>query len=1088
MKKHYALLPMLLGLSVYSFSEVISGKPLSSVERIDFELTQNIIRGKIKNSNGEGVAGASVRNLTSSVISQSNEQGDFEIAASLGNQLRITMVGYTSQDVLVQGNDMVITLVSSNEELDEVVVVGYGRQKKVNLTGAVAQIDSKVLEDRPVANATQALQGAVPNLNINFSNGRPGGEGSVNIRGFASINSANAAPLVLVDGVPGNINNINPRDIESISVLKDASAAAIYGARGAFGVLLVTTKKGKAGKMNIGYSNNFGMADLTVNTDFMTSGYDAAILNDEAFIRATGNKYTGYSDDDYAELLKRKNDPSLPAVVIQNRNGKDQFVYYANTDWWNTFYRDRMNSMEHALTFSGGSEKIDYYISGRLYQKGGLMKVQQDDFNSYNLRSRINGQVTDWLKVSNNSQLNYQNYTYPGWNSSADANNNFISTTVHALPSYVPINPDGTATYRTELNNYNIGDGIMADLLYGKSKGGDKEYEFINLFEAEAKLMPGLVLTGNYTFTYNPLNRFTRRVPAPWSIFPGVVSYLGNDQLVESLALTKKHSLNLFANFNKQLGDHQIGATAGYNQELNVYDNIGGTHTNLLSEDLNDFALGTGQPTLAGGANTWALQGFFGRVNYNYKGRYLLEVNGRYDGTSKFPSNQRYGFFPSFSAGWRIMEEPFLAAGKDIVNEAKIRISYGSLGNAQEAAVYGYVPLLNAGTNNYITNGTKTQFLSSPTPISADLTWERTNTLNYGVDLEFLQNRLTTSFDYFIRETLDMLIPGKTLPSVFGASSPRTNAGDLRNVGWELSLAWRDNMEINEKTFGYNIGIGLSDSKAKITRFDNEKFQLSNYYVGQEVGEIWGYKTAGFFQSNEEAASWTINQDYVDRQRLAAPGDWSKLQAGDLKFVDLSGKDGVPDGKVDNGENTLYNPGDQVIIGNSRARYTFGVNLGANYMGFDVSAFFQGIGRQNWWPGANADKFWGPYSRPYFSFVPKDFEEDVWTPENQDAYFPLLRGYIALNDRGSLNVKSDRYLQDLAYIRLKNLTIGYTVPSAFIQKMKLSRARIFLSGDNIWTATKLRSEYIDPEQASQESNGRAYPYSRTFSFGLDFSF
>lgn len=1069
-----------------SFANNVLASPIEGAKLISFSLQDNeTVSGRIIDTNGNAISHATVSVKGTTKVTTTDEQGMFTLNHVAGTDIVLTVscVGYTTLDIKVGKSKEIVVTMSDNNDLEEVVVVGYGTQKKVNLTGAVAQIDSKILEDRPVSNATQALQGAVPNLNINFTNGRPGGGGKVNIRGFASINSANAAPLVLIDGVPGNINTINPKDIESISVLKDASAAAIYGARGAFGVMLVTTKKGKEGQMTINYSNNFGSAGLTVNTDFITNGYDAARLNDEAFIRATGNSYTGYTEEDYAELLKRKNDPSLPWVTVQNRNGKDQYVYYGNTDWWNTFYRKRQNSMEHALTFSGGSEKIDYYISGRLYEKGGLMKVNQDKFNSYNLRSRLNAKVTDWLKISNNTQLNYQNYTYPGWNSGSDANNNFISTTVHALPSYVAQNPDGTATYRTELNNYNIGDGIMADLLHGKSKGGEKEYEFINLLEGVINITQDLTVTGNYTFTYNPINNFNRRTMAPWSIFPGEISYLGNDQYTENIVTNRRHSLNLFANYNKSLGDHNFGATAGYNQELNVYGRIGGRHNNLLSEDLNDFALGTGQMELYGGARTWALQGFFGRLNYNFKDKYLVEVNGRYDGTSKFPKNKRYGFFPSFSAGWRLMEESFMEPIKAHVNEAKFRVSYGALGNAQEAAEYGYIPLLNTGNSNYITNGAKTQYLKVPTPISPDLTWERTNTLNFGVDMEFASRRLITSFDYFIRETLDMLIPGKTLPAVFGAASPKTNAGDLKNKGWELSMAWRDQFMVSGKPMTYNVGFGLSDSKAEITRFDNKEQLLSNYYVGQTLGEIWGYKIDGFFNSDEEAANWKVNQDYVDKQRLSAPGDWSRLQAGDLKFVDVNG-----DGVVDAGKNTLNDPGDQVIIGNNRARYTFGINLGASWQGIDVSAFFQGIGRQHWWPGANADKFWGPYSRPYYSFVPKDFEADVWTPENTDAYFPLMRGYIALNDRGSLNVKSDRYLQDLAYIRLKNLTIGYTLPQRILKPIKLANARIFASGENLWTATKLKSDYIDPEQAAQEANGRAYPYSKTISFGIDLTF
>ncbi len=1078
------LLPVMLGISLCSWAER-APVPLSNPPVIDFSAQdQNLITGTVRNATGDPVAGASIANLSTGISAQTNAKGFFEIEGKISQELRISVVGFETQQLRIQSSSLEITMISADHSLDEVVVVGYGKQKKVNLTGAVTQIDSKILDNRPVANATQALQGAVPNLNITFTNGRPGGEGNLNIRGFASINSANAQPLILIDGVPGNINTINPRDIESISVLKDASAAAIYGARGAFGVMLVTTKKGKAGKMNINYANNFGWSGLTVSTDFMTSGYDAALMNDEAFIRATGNSYTGYTPEDYAELLKRKNDPSLPSVVIQNRNGKDQYVYYANTDWWSEMYRNTQTSMEHSLNFSGGTDKIDYYISGRLYEKGGLMKINQDKFDGYNVRSRINAQVTPWLKVSANTQLNYQNYTYPGWATNPDNNNNFISTTVHALPSYVPINPDGTATYRTELNNYNIGDGIYADLLYGKSKGGQDKYEFINMFESVFQLTKELTLTGNYTYTHNPVHNWNRRTAAPWSIFPGVINYLGNDTYSETIENKPKHSLNLFANYNKQLGDHQIGATLGFNQETTGYKRIGGTHTNLLSEDLNDFALGTGQMQLLGNADTWALRGYFGRINYNYKGRYLLEVNGRYDGTSKFPSSQRYGFFPSFSGGWRLSEETFMEQLKPVLNEAKFRVSYGALGNAQEAAVYGYVPLLNTGLSNYITNGTKTQYLSSPTPISPDLTWERTSTLNFGTDLEFFKSKLSISADYFIRNTLDMLIPGKTLPAVFGAASPKTNAGDLRNKGWEISIAWRDQTEMGGKPFGYNIGLGLSDSKAKITRFDNKEMLLNNYYVGQTLGEVWGYSIDGFYNSNEEAAAVPKGfQDYVNQRRLQATGDWSKLQAGDLKFVDVNG-----DGKVDNGTNTLMNPGDQIIIGNDRPRYTFGFNLGANWNGFDISAFLQGIGRQHWWPGANSDKFWGPYSRPYYSFVPKDFEEDIWTPENTDAYYPLLRGYIALNDRSSLNVKSDRYLQDLAYIRLKNLTVGYSVPQSWLSRVKLSNARIYVSGENIWTATKLRSKYIDPEQSAQETNGRSYPVSKTFSFGLDLTF
>lgn len=1043
------------------------------------------IKGKVTDSKGVPLAGVSVKVKGTSIGTVTDASGNYALSVpDTKGVLVFTYIGFSTREIPM-GSDAASHVVLQEEAsaLSEIVVVGYGTQKKVNLTGAVSQIGAEVLEDRPVSNVTQAIQGSMPNVNINFANGRPGTEGSVNIRGYASINKANAAPLILIDGVPGNINNINPRDVESISVLKDAAAAAIYGARGAFGVMLITTKKAKSGKLNINYNNNFGWGGSTVSTDFMTSGYDAARLNDEAFIRATGNSYTGYSEEDYAELLKRKTDKSLPDVVVQNRKGRDQYVYYANTDWWSLFYRDVQTSMEHALSFSGSTDKIDFYLSGRMYNKNGIMQINQDKYKSYNLRSKVSGEVTKWLRVTNNTQYNYNNYTFPGWNGSADANNNFISPTVHALPSYVPQNPDGTATYRTELNNYNIGDGVFADLLHGKSKGADGESEFINSFQALFTVTKDLHITGDYTYNHNPQSLYVRRTQAPWSIYPGIINYLGNDYFRERETTYNTHVLNLFADYTKTFGQHNFKLTAGYNQESVSYKRITSSRNDLLSEDLNDLSLGSGDMEVSGGANTWALQGFFGRINYDFMGRYLLEVNGRYDGTSKFPEGQRFGFFPSVSAGWRISEEGFFKGLKPAVDEFKIRASYGSLGNAQEAGVYGYIPLLNRGNTPYIMNGKRTEFLSVPTPIAPNLTWERATTLNFGADLSFLKNRLSATFDYYIRNTLDMLIPGKTLPAVFGAASPKQNAGDLRNTGWELMLAWQDQRNINGKPFGYNASIGLSDSKAKITRFDNPAMLLNNFYVGQQLGEIWGYKIDGLFQSDEEAAAWKVNQDYVDQQRTKAPGNWSKLQAGDIRFVDVNG-----DGKVDAGDNTLSNPGDQVIIGNALPRYSFGINLGANWNGFDLSGFFQGIGRQHWWPGNNADKFWGPYSRPYYSFVPRNFADDIWTPENPNAYYPLLRGYIALNGRSSLNVKSDRYLQNLAYIRLKNLTLGYTIPTSLMQKLSVSRARLYVSGENLFTATKLRSDYIDPEQAAAEVNGRTYPFSKTFSLGLDLTF
>ncbi|MEN7546946.1 TonB-dependent receptor [Rapidithrix thailandica] len=1027
---------------------------------------------------GEPVTGASVYVSGTTLGTITDVDGKYKITLpEEAEALVFSFVGYQKKVVTIGEQTIInVALEQDATELEELIVVGYGTQKKVHLTGAVSQIDAKAIENRPISNLTQALQGAVPNLNITFADGRPGSTGNLNVRGNNSITGG--SPLVLIDGVPGSLDMINPRDIASVSVLKDAASAAIYGARGAFGVILVTTKNAENGKMKVNYSNNFSWSRSTVSTDFIDNGYDAARMIDEAFLRSTGKTYTGYSDADYEELLKRKTDPSLPSVVVDNRKGKDMYVYYGNTDWWSTMFRDVQPSMEHSLSVSGKSDKIDYYLSGRYYEKKGLMQINQDKYSSYNFRAKINAKVNPWLNLSSNTQFNSSKYTYPGWG----VNSNFVYVTVHALPSYLPVNPDGTATYRTELNNYTIGDGIYADLLHGKSKGGENDFEFINTLSATADIAKGLSLVGNYTYHLNPRSTFSRRTEAPWSIYPGEIQFLGKDVLSEAMYRDQYHVFNAYATYVKTMGKHSFSVMGGFNQEMKKYKKINGTRNELLSEDLNAFDLGSGDQVIQGGDSEWAVRGIFYRVNYDFEGKYLLELNGRYDGTSRFPKDRRFGFFPSVSVGWRVSEEAFFEPVQKFVSDLKLRASYGELGN-QQVATYSYIPVLSNGTLSYINNGAKMQYLSLPSPVSTNLTWETISSTNVGVDFGFFQNRLTGSFDWYQRDTKDMLTKGKTLPAVFGAGEPKENAADLRTKGWELVLRWENDGQLAGKAFSYSTGFVLSDYTAEITKFDNPSRLLSDYYVGQTLGEIWGYSVDGYFKSDQEAAEYQVDQSRVNKMINSSPGEWGQLRAGDMKFMDLDG-----DGAVNNGKNTVDDPGDLQVIGNSQPRYAFGITGSASWNGFDLSVFFQGIGRQHWYPGTNADKFWGPYSRPYFSFIPEDFNDKIWSPENPDAYFPRLRGYTALGSDRELGVKNDRYLQDLAYIRLKNLTIGYSLPETVLNKIKLSRCRIYFSGENLFTLTKLDTKYIDPEQAAAESNGRVYPFSKTLSVGLDLSF
>ncbi|RFM27012.1 SusC/RagA family TonB-linked outer membrane protein [Deminuibacter soli] len=1005
-----------------------------------------------------------------------------------GDVLVVNSAGFEKQEVLVKDEKVItIRLQASVQNNQELVVVGYGVQKKVNLTGAVGYVDSKAIADKPVANVGQALQGVVPNLNITFGDGHPGSGAKFNVRGTASLTNLSGSPLILIDGVPGDINLMSPADVESISVLKDAASAAIYGARGAYGVILVTTKRAKQGKLTVSYSNNFSWQTPTTKTDFITDGYTAAKLVDSAFIRATGNSYTGYNDNDYAELLKRQSDPSLPQVVIQNRNGVNQYVYYGHTDWWHTMFRNWQPSMEHTLNVSGGNEKVDFMLSGRYYNQKGIFQINQDAYNAYNFRAKINARVTPWLNLFSNTQFSGTDYTYPGWG----YNSNFVSITVHALPSYVPVNPDGTATYRTNLNNYTIGDGVFASLLNGKSKGGEKHYDITNTVGFNLNLVKGLTLTGNYTYELMPHADFNRRTADPWSVSPGVIQYVGNDYLKEGSYLDQHHTINLYGTYEKSFGPHNFKAVAGLNQELLKYKTNTVQRSNLLSNDLNQIDLGTGDITVVGNANELALRGYFGRLNYDYKGRYLVEVDGRYDGSSRFPASRRYGFFPSASAGWRISEEAFFAPLKRVISDLKFRGSYGSLGNqalgsgTDYASLYPYVPVMPATVNNWIIDGTKTQTLSVPAPIDPNFTWEKIATLDAGVDLALLKNHFQVSFDWYKRITTDMITPGKVLPAVFGAGSPKQNAADLETKGFDVNVSWRDNGTVAGKPFSYNVGVVLSDYTAEVTRFDNPNKLLSNNYVGQQLGEIWGYKLDGYFASDAAAQANKIDQTFVNKQRLSAPGVYSKLSAGDIRFKDLNG-----DGIINNGKNSAIDPGDMRRIGNQNPRYSFGINASASWGGFDMAVFFQGIGKQQWYPGNNADKFWGPYSRAYYSFIPTDFPGKIWSPENPNAYFPRLRSYEALNAGGELYTANDKYLQNLAYIRLKNLTFGYSLPASLLRRIGVSKLRFYFSGQNLFTATKLKTKYIDPEQAMPDGdvNGRVYPFFKTYSVGLNMTF
>ena len=976
--------------------------------------------------------------------------------------------------------------------MDEAVVVGYGTQKKVNLTGAISTVEASELANRATSTLGHMLQGSVPGLNVTMSSGRPGNSPSVNIRGMNSINGG--SPLILIDGVEGSLDRVNPNDVESISVIKDASSSAVYGARASFGVILVTTKTGNNtdGKAKLSYSGKFGFTAPTTSTDYETRGYYSVYVNDLFMYNYNGSKYSHYTDADMEQLWARRNDkvedPSRPWVIIDQRNGRDEYVYYANTDWYHYLFQDIKPTQTHNISFSGGNDRVKYYVSGSYYDEEGQFRENTDKFTRIDFRSKISFDVTDWLNVSNNTSYFKSWYSYPG---SSGVDTAFSLMTVHALASYPTRNPDGSSLYITSgSSSGNVMDGLLTALDKGLHKNNDDRDQISTTTEVTVTPFKGLEIKGNFTYTFYDYRAYNRFVNTTYSTYPGVIEELTTgsrftDKLQEISNTHTFMQTNVYATYSKTFAEkHNLKVMAGFNWETKRLKDIRSEGYYLLSETLNDLNLvgvdaeGNKRMEVSGGQNEYAIAGVFARVNYDYMGKYLFEASGRYDGTSRFARASRWGFFPSASVGWKISEENFFSPVKDWFNYLKLRYSFGRLGN-QQVGYYDYIREVNISDQTYLFGGSSLPIVANiSAPVAGDLTWEVAQHQNVGVDMAFFNNRLAFTAEAYIRDTKDMLTDGIALPSVYGASSPKMNTADLRTSGYELSLSWKDMFMLAGRPFQYNVGFNFSDYTTVITKYDNPEYSFAmDYYEGMKVGEIWGYRTGGLFASDAEAAAYDVDQSSVNGGQKDGP------LGGDLKFLDLDG-----DKIISIGSNSVDDPGDREIIGNSEPRFNYGINLGFSWCNFDVSIFIQGIGRMDWYPPSNCMAFWGPYARPYASLIPKDFHTMYWTEDNPDAYYPRPRGYIALGDNRALTVANDRYLQNIGYCRLKNVTIGYSLPQKWMKKIKADGIRIYFTGENLAYLSGLKSDYIDPELAMTGGELRVYPWQKTFIFGIDINF
>jgi TonB-linked SusC/RagA family outer membrane protein len=1045
------------------------------------------VRGKVIDVSGQPIPGVTVSVPGTTTGTATDLDGNYSLSVPEGSTLVFSFIGFESQSIAIGDRSVIdVTLVEDMANLDEIVVVGYGIQRKANLTGAVDQVTSEVFENRPIPNVAQGLVGAVPNLNIQMFDGKPTQSPSFNIRGTTSIGQQGSA-LVLIDGVEGDPRMLNPNDIESISVLKDASSASIYGARAAFGVVLITTKSAKEGRTSITYSNNFSLKSPTTVPDNITESYPWAQgfsdawsrWNDNGNTPTAVNKTLPFSPAYLAEIKRRWEDPSLPRVEVNPSTG--EYMYYYSTDWYSHLYKDNFLAQDHNLTLSGGNEKTAFYISGRYNGQDGLFRYNPDTYEMYNLRAKGTIQLTPWLEVENNTEYSRMTYHQPinvGEGSGIWRN---IADEGHPLAPLT--NPDGTLSFPAA---YTVGDHYIG------RNGIDNTQRFLkNRTAAKAEFFDkSLTVRGDLTFQTTDIGSQQNRVQVPYSRYEGVIGYTGTNtnDLQERRRTTDYFATNLYANYLKSINDaHNFGVLAGFNYERSVYKNLTVQRNGIVYADADDINLALGQSiNTTGGYQAWAIAGGFFRVNYDFKNRYLLEVNGRYDGSSKFPTDQQWAFFPSASVGWAVSEEEFWKVNPNLLTTLKVRASYGSLGNGN-IAPYSFTENFGISQMGRILGGIRPQATRQPGVVPAGLTWETSTTGNIGLDFSSVENRLQFTGDVYRRWTTDMFTTGPTLPAIYGTGVPKGNYADLETTGWEISVSWRDALTLANKPFNYDARVILSDYKAIITKYNNEEKRLTDYYEGQRVGEIWGYQVEGLFRSADEIANSPSQANIPNTNtRNNYPGD--------LKFKNLDGDD-----EIFHGLNRVGDSGDKTIIGNSEPRYSFGVNLNADWNGFFFSAFFQGVLKQDYYP-APESRFWGQYNRPYNQY-PSWHEDNMFREElqNFDAYLPRLVGYISQGSGRALNIPNDRYLQNASYIRLRNIQLGYALPQQLVSKIKATDVRVYVSAENLWTwspmykwtrDTDVTNIYGSDRDLSGGSSGDGYNYPmlKALSAGLTINF
>ena len=1064
-------------LSAFSVNAAMAAPaPAGTVDEVMAVQQGKKVTGVVIDGTGEPVIGANVvvKGTTNGTITDFDGNYTIEGVPADG-VLVISYIGYLSQEIPVGNQSAInVTLKEDTQTLDEVVVVGYGTMRKSDVTGSISTAKGEEMLKAQNFSALDNLRGKAAGVNIFSNSSQPGAYSNrVVIRGIATINSS-SNPLYVVDGVVmENFDLVNPNDIESMEVLKDASAAAIYGARGANGVIMVTTKRGKKDGegVAISYQGSVSVSSIARKMDLLnaqewTDTFMKGLENENKWLGTNWslNRTDWFTDRNYFDA-----------------NGNP--IY--DTDWQDEATRTAV-SHNHQLNIQQAGKNSSMGAFLNYTDQQGIM------LNTYN--KRLNAKMaydadpTKWLSTSVNVLVNH---TWGRYTPEDGGGQEARRTMIEMLP-WLPVYEPGTNKYTTStspsLSGFNL-EGmsnpvfILNDqrrMKYNTQIFGNAALTFHLAEGLDLKTQFGLD-SHNITYRgYSSVGLNNISMPNGWAEYENWNTLYWQEET--------------YLTYNKVLGDHRINAMAGLSWQERKYDYSRMYTENFTSDFFEDFNMDAGTKPDAPKTywERWAMNSYFLRFAYTFKDRYSATITGRYDGSSKFPKESRYGFFPSVSAGWNIAQEKFMESTQNWLGSLKLRASYGMIGN-QNVPAYSFIPTMavNNKYNGWISNGNYvTAITSIPSLVSRNFTWEKVGTLDIGIDFSMFSNRFTGTFDWYQRNTNGMLAPGVQLPAVVGADAPYQNTADMRTRGWELSFNWRDQIG----KVSYRVGFNLSDSKSKIVKYDsNSSYILSSqktnaltggtytfweFYKGKELGEIWGYETDGYYTVDDfvDTSSWKLKDGVPSI-------DGYNPRPGDVKFKNLM-DDERGTNMISSGNNTLNNPGDRKVIGNETPRYLYGINLGLNYKGFDLSAFLQGTGKRDKWiantltfPLYSDFKFIPLYKGLGDYWQPVDAANGDYTAVNPNAEFPRIYGNYG--NQGSNYRQSDKYLSDASYLRIKNVTLSYTFPKAWITKISLSQLRAFVSVENLATLSSL-PKGIDPETLKWD-----YPAFRTVSFGLN---